>query len=339
MEAVRKAARIPTLHAKRYSAPSLNYVYHPKLKTIEADKQTLIWTKTHQIDALPACIACKMENGDLESWRNLVSSSVVQPKGYENSETDRVDRKYVYGILPNLLRSLFAIYPSSMKDKHVTWNGFLSANWTRDDRRYSIRGRPGVIIASRHALPQFFSRELVDSSVNSSLPSTWPVDATADLNVHEEVGDRTSIGTDVTTNFPHLNTVVVAYNESLRDMHILQRGLCATFARLLSEANMRQFEGETSSNQHPISSPDAKSTPHPLPLSGQCIVTNGKKFTFLYLQLNTLDLDSDEGVKNLVHMEGPHLLYSKVVKKGKTKLLTNLTDHVVKLLVSTLING
>ena len=334
MESVWKAGI--ALLAKRYSTPSLKFVYNPKLKTIEADKQSLIWTKTHQTEVLPSCIANKMDNADLEIWREHVSSSVVQPKGYENSEKDRVYPEYVFGVIPNLFRSLFATYPASMKHKHVSWNGFLSANWARENTKYSIRGRPGVMITSRLPLPQLFSREMIESTVNSSLPSTWPISPTTDLNSHAIVSERVSTGSHAVTSYPHLHTIVMAYNEPLEDMHILQRGLCMTFARLLGQVHVASST-HSDARSHPASA--HRSTEEPLPLSGQCIVTNGKKFTFLYLQLNTLDLESDEGIKNIVCVEGPHLLYSKVVKKGRAKVLTNVDDHVVKLLVATLTNS
>ena len=69
-----------------------------------------------------------------------------------------------------------------------------------------------------------------------------------------------------------------------------------------------------------------------------CIATNGKKFTFFYYQLNTLDLDEDAGVKNLVHVDGPHLLYRKLEKKGGKKCVVDLNEHVLRLLIATLTN-
>lgn len=45
------------------------------------------------------------------------------------------------------------------------------------------------------------------------------------------------------------------------------------------------------------------------PVVLQCVATNGRLFQFLVFQLNTTDLTSDTGVKNLVWLEEDQSLY------------------------------
>ena len=318
MEAVRRMmlGQLP----RRYSAPSVAYVYHPKLKTIEADKQSLEWTKTVQLNRMPESIEKRLEAVDETRWNERVSNAILQSKGYQSPETDRTDPDYVYGLIQNLVRGLFAVYPEQMKSNHVTWDPFLAASWRRNEQKYAIRGKASLIISSKHPIPTHFSKQTVEESSDRELPSVWPIDTTIDLSQQAVVKERFSTSAHARTSFPHLHTVLVLYQEPLTDAHIIQKGVCLTFARLLAEAR--------------CSASDVLHTPLP----GQCIATNGKKFTFFYYQLNTLDLDRDAGTKNLVHMDGPHLLYRKLDKKGGKKCVVDLNKHVMKLLIATLTN-
>lgn len=45
------------------------------------------------------------------------------------------------------------------------------------------------------------------------------------------------------------------------------------------------------------------------PIVVQTVATDGQRFHFLVFQLNTTDLDSSNGVKNLAWMDADHLLY------------------------------
>ena len=305
---------------RRYSAPSVAYVYHPKLTTIEADKQSLEWTKTVQLNHMPESIEKCLEAVDGIKWSQRLSSAILQSKGYESPETDRTDPDYVYGLIQNLVRGLFAVHPKQMKSNHVTWDPFLAASWQRNGTNYAIRGKTSIIMSSKHPLPNHFSQQTVEESSNKELPSVWPIDTTIDLSRQSLVKERFSTCTHEGTSFPHLHTVFVLYQQPLTDAQVIQKGVCLTFARLLAQAR--------------CSASNALHTPLP----GQCIATNGKKFTFFYYQLNTLDLDTDTGIKNLVHIVGPHLLYRKLKKKGGKKVVVDLNEHAVKLLIATLTN-
>ena len=47
----------------------------------------------------------------------------------------------------------------------------------------------------------------------------------------------------------------------------------------------------------------------PTPIVTQCIVTNGVKFSFIHVQLNTLRLNSSDGPKNMVWLDAENPLY------------------------------
>lgn len=309
--------------ARRYSAPSVAYVYHPNLNTLEADKQSFEWTKTIQLNLVPQSIQNGVETVDTTEWRERMSSAILQSKGFESPETDRTNPDYVYGLIQNLFRCLFAAHPERMKSTHVTWDPSLAASWLRNGKKYAVRGKTSLIMSAKQPLPAHFSKETVEESSNREIPSVWPIDTTIDLSPQASLKERFSTSAHAKTSFPHLHTMLVLYQQPLTDAHIIQKGLCLPFARLLAEANL-----------------SVRSQPGVLhtPLPGQCIATNGKKFTFFYYQLNTLDLEEDAGIKNQVHVDGPHLLYRKLAKKGGKKFVVDLNEHALRLLIATLTN-
>ena len=51
------------------------------------------------------------------------------------------------------------------------------------------------------------------------------------------------------------------------------------------------------------------------PLSAQCVISDGIRLSFLRYQLNTLDLKSDEGEKNIAWIHPAILMYEKAELK------------------------
>lgn len=60
-----------------------------------------------------------------------------------------------------------------------------------------------------------------------------------------------------------------------------------------------------------LSSPSLQTKPGVLeqPIVVQSVATNGRMFQYVVFQLNTTDLQADEGVKNQVWVENDQLLY------------------------------
>ena len=76
----------------------------------------------------------------------------------------------------------------------------------------------------------------------------------------------------------------------------------------------------------------------PEPECAQCIVTTGKHFSFIWFQLNTLDMAdvNDSGVKNLVYVEWLGFLYSQIdpYKGQRRKVIADLNHDIMRTLLS-----
>jgi len=81
----------------------------------------------------------------------------------------------------------------------------------------------------------------------------------------------------------------------------------------------------------------------PEPISTQCIMTNGDIFRFVCFQLNTLNFETSDGVKNLVWFdEDERPLFNRLMPKRAMLRNTRYLDYdpdVFRQLVSFYVNG
>ena len=209
----------------------------------------------------------------------------------------------------------------------------VSGTWERGGVKIGVRGRPGDMLLSRNPLPPIFSAEEVASASAVAVPTRGLF---SDLNQWEvregEEGEGKGEGQGVRQScFPHLHTLWLVDSEATAEVQLLQRGLLLTFGRLVQQAvaaHGRQVMG------HAL----------PRPLSGQCVVTNGKRFSFVWVQLNTLALggerEEEEGEGwNVACVERPGLLYSGIAMVGgrRKRRLLDLREDILKTLLATIL--
>ncbi len=65
----------------------------------------------------------------------------------------------------------------------------------------------------------------------------------------------------------------------------------------------------------------------PEPISTQCVVTDGDKYTFIAYQLNTLNLNSMDGIKNLAWVDSDNYMFQRIVPKRAMLRNTRYEDY------------
>jgi large subunit ribosomal protein L37 len=65
----------------------------------------------------------------------------------------------------------------------------------------------------------------------------------------------------------------------------------------------------------------------PQPISTQCLLTDGESFTFCFFQLNTLRMDSEDGIKNMAWIDADHKLFNKILPKRAMLRNTKYQDY------------
>ncbi|XP_071476582.1 large ribosomal subunit protein mL37-like [Diadema antillarum] len=176
---------------------------------------------------------------------------------------------------------------------------YVAAAWHRGKDPIQIRGRSGLLVSSASPLERLASPEEVAQTVEHKLPSFYPLAPTIDLltrNIYKENHNFT--GFSEGAPFPHAHTVFIHdaedwCRESMR--HINAKGVMFAFANTLARAKLKYGVDATFDLEEPIVT--------------QSVVSTGVKFTFIQVQLNTLNLSSDDGVKNMLWLDEGNVLY------------------------------
>ncbi|PSN36555.1 hypothetical protein C0J52_09120 [Blattella germanica] len=143
-------------------------------------------------------------------------------------------------------------------------------------------------------LPSYASVEEVESTKDIPLPDLYPIKHTVTLTKENIYEIQNIFSFPKRCPFPHVHTAIIhyedtevknLYEEPVTEKQILGRTLLKAFA--VAGANARQRFGD-----------DVKDLPEPITL--QCVHTDGRLFHFAVFQLNTLDLDGTEGVRNIL---------------------------------------
>ncbi|KAK2143922.1 hypothetical protein NP493_4363g00000 [Ridgeia piscesae] len=190
-----------------------------------------------------------------------------------------------------------------------------------------IQGEVEYLMSSNQPLAPFGSEDVIDSSVTHSLPDMFPVAPTIDLK-HQHIWRDTNItGWREGFSHPHPHTLYLTCSDFWSVSQRNARGLAFCFAHALALAHSKYGN-------------DTKTLPEPI--STQCVMTDGATFHFVCFQLNTLNFDSGDGVKNLVWFDNNNEMYNKILPKRTMLRNTKYEDYdpeVFKKILALYVNG
>lgn len=189
------------------------------------------------------------------------------------------------------------------------------------------------LLNSVKPLPAYASHEVVQTTQDIELPNLYPVKHTVTLEKENIYEIRDIFPIVQGSQYPNVHTAVTHYNETeVNNLHetpvteeqILGRTLLKAFA--VAAASAKQKFGF-----------EVKELPDPITI--QCIQTDGRLFHFAVLQLNTLDLDGTEGIKNIFWMLPRMPLFSSCTYDNGIPSLKDYNDEVFKRLLAFYSNG
>ena len=224
----------------------------------------------------------------------------------------------VSGLLQSTLAS---IWPLASEDKyrhlrgsHMTPQPEVESYWRRDGESYISHTEPLYIFHTNKALGLFCESDYV----GRGLPPVQYSPLHLGLFQHSFNQILPFGGSRRFGPFTLAHTVFVMDQKNFTAEAFHTHGLIQLFSQSAAEAVQNGFKVD-------------EDLPYPLVTQG--IVTNGKRFTFVCFQLNTLNLrkDSDDGKCN-VFWAGPSLeLYSDVVPgKGLQDFNTECVELILK---------
>ena len=324
------------------------YVFHPNIETTEADKQMMMWTKSVSIIDPPPAFMSLMESANLEPMRRIMETTILASRLYEKREIRKKNKNNP----KDLTRGTHKYFPSSLlqnqfknvmgfaKDYPQLWHlnpapeSHVSATWKVMDEMLSVHGRPGTFLNSKRPMSQFYGQEIIEKTKDIPMDSLGPIPVFSDLNKYP-VKDTANTGLyPDKAFFPHFHTLLVVDNgeyipppsKGVPEIQLLLRGLLFTFSRLLAQAVAKHGEGVLGQVL-------------PEPECGQSIMTDGNRFSFLWFQLNTLDMsDLESGVKNIVCFQRPGEAFEAVEEERKNRYqLTKVNEDVLRMYLSMLL--
>ncbi|KAM4722653.1 large ribosomal subunit protein mL37 [Rhinophrynus dorsalis] len=308
--------KAPPAEAMKLYREQPSYVFHKKCRLLGGVKQALWLTKTKLIQGLPQRILSISEDpaynfpNHTELVHNAISHACLWNTTGEQPPREVYCPKLLQGLL-HLCQTQNSKYPALFQRSFVE-NCRLATSWQRESNTYHVRGIHGTLLSSKTQLEPLASESEMQATVPHKLESLYPISPAIDLqevNVYEE---RNDTGFRDGYPFPHPHTLYITEP-------------CSTKARFLPDqlrAKMIMLAfGSALVKAKILFGEDAKVLPQPVVV--QSIATDGQLFHFAVFQLNTMDLTSEDGVKNIVWMDGDQPLYDTalLVPKKNRKVI------------------
>ena len=298
-----------------------SYTVHPITQIIDPLQKYQWLTKTAVIEGLPQSVL------DLPSHPSSVVEDfqmrttevfATQPKRgrrYKYLQPADVTRRVLQGILPSVW-SLAEAHPH-LSSSPMAYEPKVEAYWRRSELNFVCQPRPSYMLHTEQPLALFHS----DTSFigNETIPTGLFHPQHMNMFEHSYDQIRPFGGFKMGSSFTFCHTVLAANTYSRTRDHVLAHGLMTLFAQ--STAQTVQYGYHLDEDLV-------------FPLATQGIITDGKKFTFVCFQLNTLNLGTDMGTWNIL-WTGPTL---KLFERFENGSLCGFNEECVQLFLKFLTN-
>ncbi|NXG56709.1 RM37 protein, partial [Hemiprocne comata] len=279
-------------------------------------------TKTKLVEGLPPPVLSIMDNPahQLEGLEEGVKRAISHARLWDTTEVAPRREHYcpvLFEDLMHLCRSMSMKYPSLTK-RMLARNYKIAATWERESILLQVRGLNGILMNSMAPIPPVASKEEILATEEHVLETFYPISPTIDLqevNVYKELNDTGKSGC-FRDGYPYSHPHTLFFLESanirpdrFRPEQLRAKMLMFAFGNALAKA--KALHGN-----------DPKVLEQPIVV--QSIGTDGQLFQFMVFQLNTTDLVSNDGIKNLVWIDSDQNLYEKAqcVPEVKKRVVT-----------------
>ncbi|KAK6302538.1 hypothetical protein J4Q44_G00268930 [Coregonus suidteri] len=281
--------------------------------------------KSKLTKGLPDKVLSLSENAanQIENQDERVQNAIRHARFWDTTEERPPREKFCVALLRSLIHlcgSLQVSHPGLgrriMAEKYS-----LAATWSRGEDLFQVRGQNGLLLNSMAPLPVLAGKEEVQSTADHVLETFYPISPTIDLQSVQVYEELNHTGFKEDYPYPHAHT-----------LFLLEAG--DTPVTLLPEqlrAKMIMFAfGNALARAQTLHG--TKPGVLEKPIVVQSVATNGRMFQYVVFQLNTTDLQADEGVKNQVWVEDDQLLYDfakvrPLIKKRVVQIPPGLSGY------------
>ncbi|XP_007518096.1 large ribosomal subunit protein mL37 isoform X1 [Erinaceus europaeus] len=298
-----KFRRLPPTHEHPLYKEQPCHIFHQRSRVLEGVKQALWLTKSKLIEGLPEKVLSLVEDpkNHIENQDERVLNVISHARLWHS--TDDIPKRETY--CPVIVDSLIQLCKSqvlkhpSLARRIIAQNYSLSTTWNRESILLQVHGPSGARLNAKDPLPPIASREEVEATKNHVLETFYPISPVMGLSECNLYDSKDDTGFQEGYPYPSPHTFYFLEKANIRPYRLHPDQLRAkmilfAFGSALTQARL-------------LYGNDAKVLEHPVVV--QSVGTDGRVFQFLVLQLNTTDLASSEGIKNLVWMDSDQLLY------------------------------
>ncbi|XP_039175778.1 39S ribosomal protein L37, mitochondrial [Crotalus tigris] len=285
------------------------YEFHRRSRLQEGVKQALWLTKAKLIKGLPSPILNIMNDitHQLEDQDERILNAISRARFWAGTEDDVSFDKYSPVLLEDLLhlcRSMTVEYPSLNK-RMMSQDYRATATWERESSLIQINITCGKLLNAENCLQPIASGDEILATEDHDLETFYPISPIIDLrekNVYK-IKNETGFNKGYPYPYPH-TAYTIETGKREKSEHLQARVLMFAFGNALAKAK-KLYGDEPKVLEKPV--------------VVQSIGTNGQAFHFVVFQLNTTDLDSSNGVKNLAWLDADQLLYEDARKHPEIK--------------------
>ncbi|XP_071958225.1 large ribosomal subunit protein mL37-like [Antedon mediterranea] len=287
----------------------------------EGVNQALWLTNSKLMDegCLPERLQKLGVEAEKEGMTDQVHHAIKKSRHYDTMEKVIRMPRYSRNVVQSLITVCSSVadkYPKILQrsetDKH-----YVAASWRRGNDPIQVRGHAGTMLSSAYPIAPLVGSEVIEETRTHQLPTFHPISPLIDLlrySVYKE--SHNFPGFFEGCAHPHAHTLYI-FDDHLWTRKRISKGLHSkaimfAFGNALSRARLQYGVDADIDLETPIVS--------------QGVATDGASFSFAVVQLNTLRLASDDGIKNMVWLDADNLLYDdqypqdiKIVKSNKRK--------------------
>ncbi|XP_030061485.1 large ribosomal subunit protein mL37 [Microcaecilia unicolor] len=278
------------------------YVFHQRTKLLEGVKQALWLSKSKLIEGLPSKILDITEDPahQITDQDERVQNIIRRARFWSSTEVRPTRETFCPTLLQDLLHlcsSLTSCYPSLFQ-RMLAENYQPAATWHRESHLLQVRGINGWLLSAKRPLAPLASRDEILATENHVLETFYPIAPIIDLQAVQVYLEKNDSGFQAGYPYPHPHTVYFSNSDikgkRYKEAHLQSKMIMFAFGNALAKA--KALYGD-----------DSKILEHPVVV--QSVGTDGRTFQFVVFQLNTMDLDASDGVKNLIWMDSNQPLY------------------------------
>ncbi|XP_077985806.1 large ribosomal subunit protein mL37-like [Glandiceps talaboti] len=319
----------PTLQEHPLYKEETCYMFTRNTRLLEGMKQALYLTKSKLMDEdIPPRLQqiaefVKIDNQEDEVRRTIEKSRIFDDPDIINVPSKRFSFTQLMSWV-HLCSRVTPQYPKLLQ-RSLANDYNLAAPYYRGDAQIHVRGRIGTLITSKFPLLPLATDEEIQETSSHQLESLHPISHTIDLRLCKVYRqDHCNTGFAEGYPYPHANLLLAINENDWLPQHLDTKltmfafGNCLVRAKLQYGANNEDTDLET-------------------PIVTHAIGTNGRRWSFVTFQLNTLKLRNDDGIRNMVWLSSNQYLYQTITKREQ--IIEEMNPDVFKKFLACYVDG